>query len=357
MGSTGILISNPHLTNKSICFQCLNSSTTSKNILPIKKRKPRVLGFSSKNHFKKFDKIVCSAVEDVAEQQRESGSDSVNGAGSGVEDRPDSIDEASDNPFLNDKSDDEGNSIYNFLYPNKELLPDDKEMSIYDHLDELRQRVFTSVLAVGAAIVGCFTVSKDLIMFLEAPVKSQGVRFLQLAPGEFFFTSLKVSGYCGLLLGSPVIIYEIIAFVVPGLTRAERRFLGPIVLGSSILFYSGIVFSYYVLTPAALTFFVNYAEGVVESLWSIDQYFEFILVLMFSTGLSFQVPVIQLLLGQLGLVSSEQMLSIWRYVVVGSVIAAAILTPSTDPLTQMLLAGPLMGLYLGGASLVKLLGR
>lgn len=100
---------------------------------------------------------------------------------------------------------------------------------------------------------------------------------------------LQVSGYCGLLLGSPVILYEIIAFVLPGLTRAERRFLGPIVLGSSVLFYAGIAFSYWVLTPAALNFFVNYAEGVVESLWSIDQYFEFVLVLMFSTGLSFQV--------------------------------------------------------------------
>lgn len=100
---------------------------------------------------------------------------------------------------------------------------------------------------------------------------------------------MQVSGYCGLLLGSPVILYEIIAFVIPGLTKAERRFLGPIVLGSSVLFYSGIAFSYFVLTPAALTFFVNYAEGVVESLWSIDQYFEFVLVLMFSTGLSFQV--------------------------------------------------------------------
>lgn len=103
---------------------------------------------------------------------------------------------------------------------------------------------------------------------------------------------MQVSGYCGLLLGSPVILYEIIAFVVPGLTKAERRFLGPIVFGSSILFYAGIVFSYYVLTPAALTFFVSYAEGVVESLWSIDQYFEFVLVLMFSTGLSFQVKFI-----------------------------------------------------------------
>lgn len=86
-----------------------------------------------------------------------------------------------------------------------------------------------------------------------------------------------------------MILYEIIAFVLPGLTRAERRFLGPIVFGSSLLFYAGLAFSYWVLTPAALNFFVNYAEGVVESLWSIDQYFEFVLVLMFSTGLSFQV--------------------------------------------------------------------
>ncbi|KAK9223142.1 hypothetical protein WN944_011584 [Citrus x changshan-huyou] len=247
--------------------------------------------------------------------------------------------------------------LYNFLYPDKELLPDDKEMSIFDHLEELRQRIFVSVLAVGAAILGCFAYSKELIMFLEAPVKSEGVRFLQLAPGEFFFTTLKVSGYCGLLLGSPVILYEIIAFVLPGLTRAERRFLGPIVLGSSVLFYAGIAFSYWVLTPAALNFFVNYAEGVVESLWSIDQYFEFVLVLMFSTGLSFQVPVIQLLLGQVGLVTSDQMLSIWRYVVVGAVIAAAVLTPSTDPVTQMLLAAPLLGLYFGGAWMVKLTGR
>lgn len=101
--------------------------------------------------------------------------------------------------------------------------------------------------------------------------------------------ALQVSGYCGLLLGSPVILYEIIAFVVPGLTRSEKKLLAPVVLGSSFLFYAGLAFSYAILTPAALNFFVSYAEGVVESLWSIDQYFEFVLVLMFSTGLSFQV--------------------------------------------------------------------
>ncbi|KAI3763803.1 hypothetical protein L2E82_13800 [Cichorium intybus] len=276
----------------------------------------------------------------------------IGGGGGIVEDKPKVVDEIKE-----DTQPENGGAIYNFLYPDKELLPEDKEMSIFDHLEELRERLFISVLAVGAAILGCFVYSKELIMLLEAPVSSQGVRFLQLAPGEFFFTTIKVSGYCGILLGSPVILYEIIAFVLPGLTKSERKFLAPIVLGSSILFYAGIAFSYSVLTPAALNFFVTYAEGVVESLWSIDQYFEFVLVLMFSTGLSFQVPVIQLLLGQVGLVSGDQMLSIWRYVVVGAVIAAAIVTPSTDPLTQLLLAGPLLGLYFGGAWTVKFIGR
>ncbi|KAG9155064.1 hypothetical protein Leryth_011044 [Lithospermum erythrorhizon] len=352
MISTNVLSYNLPIINSKY-LKCSNSSKKiPKHYLHFGQRGASRLNFcSSKNEWKKFNGLVCFAVEDGINNMQDSSAtistvDKLNVNG-GVE----------GSTSQNNGSDNEGSPIYDFLYPNKELLPDDKEMTIFDHLEELRNRIFVSVIVVGACILGCFAFSKELIMLLEAPVSAQGVRFLQLAPGEFFFTTLKVSGYCGLLIGSPVIVYEIIAFVVPGLTRAERQFLAPIVLGSSILFYAGIAFSYLVLTPAALTFFVNYAEGVVESLWSIDQYFEFVLVLMLSTGLSFQVPVIQLLLGQVGLVSSEQMLSIWRYVVVGSVVAAAILTPSTDPLTQMLLAGPLLGLYLGGAYMVKLSGR
>uniref|UniRef100_A0A7C9D4Y6 Sec-independent protein translocase protein TatC n=1 Tax=Opuntia streptacantha TaxID=393608 RepID=A0A7C9D4Y6_OPUST len=329
---------------------CLNSlsANSSHRFLPqlvqLGSKRPRLrLNYSAKKLPRKWSRTICFAADDLKQNEQVPVSSVV------VEDRPDES--------VNIGQEKGQSALYDLLYPSKELLPDDKEMSIFDHLEELRQRIFVSVLGVGAAILGCFAFSKDLIMVLEAPVKEQGVRFLQLAPGEFFFTTLKVSGYCGLLLGSPVILYEIIAFVLPGLTRAERRFLGPIVLGSSVLFYAGITFSYFVLTPAALNFFVSYAEGAVESLWSIDQYFEFVLVLMFSTGLSFQVPVIQLLLGQTGLVSGDQMLSIWRYVVVGAVVVAAVLTPSTDPLTQVLLAGPLLGLYLGGAWMVKLSGR
>ena len=159
-------------------------------------------------------------------------------------------------------------------------------MPIWDHLDELRERVLLAALAAAVAVAGCFAFSRDLVVFLEAPVADQGVRFLQLSPGEFFFTTLKVAGYAGLLLATPTVLYEIVAYVVPGLTRSERKLLAPIIFGSGILFYAGLVFSYEVLTPAALNFFVAYADGAVESLWSIDQYFEFVLVLMLSTGKS-----------------------------------------------------------------------
>lgn len=275
---------------------------------------------------------------------------SSSGLGSVVEDRPLEVSQEDGDTSTNSAP----GRLSSFLYPSKEELPDDVEMNLFDHLDELRNRILVSVAVVGVAILGCFTYAKDLIVFLEAPVYSQGVRFLQLSPGEYFFTTIKVAGYSGLLLGSPVILYEIIAFILPGLTRSERKLLWPIVFGSSILFYTGLAFSYAVLAPAALNFLVSYAEGAVESLWSIDQYFEFVLILLLSTGLAFQVPVVQLLLGQTRLVSGDQMLSVWRYVVVGAVVVAAVLTPSTDPVTQLLLAGPLIGLYLGGAFLVKL---
>ncbi|MGH7999951.1 MAG: twin-arginine translocase subunit TatC [Brasilonema sp.] len=234
-------------------------------------------------------------------------------------------------------------------------LPGEVEMSIFDHLEELRQRIFYSLIAVAVGIVGCFIAVKPIVKLLEVP--AQGVKFLQLAPGEYFFVSMKVAGYSGLVLSSPFVLYQIIQFVLPGLTRRERRFIGPVVLGSSFLFAGGLVFAYLLLVPAALKFFISYGADVVEQLWSIDKYFEFILLLLFSTGLAFQIPIIQTLLGALGIVSSGQMLSGWRYVLLGAVILGAILTPSTDPFTQTLLAGAVVGLYFGGIGLVKLVGK
>lgn len=141
--------------------------------------------------------------------------------------------------------------VRSFLYPGEEELPDDVNMTIWEHLEELRDRALVSAGACGVAVLLCFCFAKDLVIFLEQPVIDQ-VKFLQLGPGEYFFTTVKVAGYCGLLLGAPVVLYEAIAYVVPGLTKDERKFLAPIVLGSSVLFYAGIGFAYAVLTPAAL---------------------------------------------------------------------------------------------------------
>lgn len=232
-------------------------------------------------------------------------------------------------------------------------LPDEVEMSLFDHLEELRQRIFYALIAVALGIAGCFVFVKPIVQLLEVP--AQGIKFLQLAPGEFFFVTLKVAGYSGFLVASPFILYQIILFVLPGLTRGERRILGPVFLGSSFLFLGGLVFAYKLLIPAAITFFINYGEDVVEQLWSIDRYFEFVLLLLLSTGLAFQVPVIQIILGFIGIVTAKQMLSAWRYVMMGGVVLGAILTPSTDPLTQSLLAGAVIGLYFGGIGLVFLL--
>nr|WP_299413968.1 twin-arginine translocase subunit TatC [Acaryochloris sp. IP29b_bin.148] len=231
----------------------------------------------------------------------------------------------------------------------------DVEMSLFEHLEELRQRIFYALIAVAIAIIGSFFKVNWIVKILERP--AQDVKFLQLAPGEYFFVSLKVAAYSGILVASPFILYQIIQFVLPGLTRSERRLLGPIVLGSSVLFFVGILFAYVALIPAALNFFIQYGADVVEQLWSIDRYFEFVLLLLFSTGIAFQIPVIQLLLGLTGIVSSRQMLSGWRYVILGAAILGAVLTPSTDPLTQSLLGGAVVGLYFGGIGLVMVTGH
>ena len=232
---------------------------------------------------------------------------------------------------------------------------DDLEMSLFDHLEELRQRIFYSLIAIAVSVGSCFAFVKPIVQLLEVP--AQGVKFLQLAPGEYFFVSIKVAGYMGLLLSAPFLLYQTIAFVIPGLTRREKRFLAPIVLGSSVLFLGGLWFSYVALIPAALNFFITYGQDVVEQAWSIDLYFEFVLLLMFSTALAFQIPVVQALLGFLGIVSSQTMLAAWKYVLLGAAVLGAVITPSTDPLTQSLLGGAVLALYFGGVGIVKVLGK
>ena len=225
-------------------------------------------------------------------------------------------------------------------------------MPLVDHLEELRQRVLRSLLAVVLAALACLVAVKPLVRMLEEPASS--IRFLQLAPGEFLFVSFKVAGYAGLTLALPYILYQGLAFVLPGLTRNERRLIAPAVAGSAVLFLGGLAFAWWALVPAALRFLVSYGADVVEPLWSIERYLDFVLLLMLATGLAFQLPVLQLLLGLFGLITWTRMLAAWRWVVLAAALAGAVLTPSTDPVTMLLLAGAITALYLIGVGLVAL---
>ncbi|QNG26026.1 MULTISPECIES: twin-arginine translocase subunit TatC [unclassified Synechococcus] len=223
-------------------------------------------------------------------------------------------------------------------------------MPLTDHLEELRQRVLKSLLAVVIAALGCLVAVKPLVRLLEAPAGS--IHFLQLAPGEFLFVSFKVAGYTGLTLALPFVLYQGLAFVLPGLTRKERRLIAPAVAGSAVLFLAGLAFAWWALVPAALRFLVSYGADVVEPLWSIERYLDFVLLLMLATGLAFQLPVLQLLLGLFGLITWKRMLAAWRWVVLAAALAGAVLTPSTDPITMLLLGGAITALFLVGVGLV-----
>ena len=225
-------------------------------------------------------------------------------------------------------------------------------MPLVDHLEELRQRVLRSLIAVLLAAGISLLVVRPLVRILEAPAGS--IRFLQLAPGEFLFVSIKVAGYAGLTAALPYILYQILAFVLPGLTQRERRLIAPAVAGSAILFIAGLFFAWWSLVPAALGFLISYGADVVEPIWSIERYLDFVLLLMLATGLAFQIPVLQVLLGALGLVKWKKMLSAWRWVVITAAVAGAVLTPSTDPITMLLLATAISTLFFIGVGLVAL---
>lgn len=231
----------------------------------------------------------------------------------------------------------------------------DIQMSIFEHLEELRYRAIKAIIFFIITTGISFTYVNEISFLLKQP--AMGVKFLQLAPGEYFFSSIKISSYTGLIISSPFIIYQIVLFILPGLTVKETRFFLPILISSILLFFIGIYFSYTILIPAALHFFINYGSNIVEPLWSFEQYFDFILILLISTGLAFQIPIIQVIIGLVGLISSKQMIHSWKYIVLLSTVISAILTPSTDPFTQLFLSLAILVLYFTGVCILIILNK
>lgn len=237
-----------------------------------------------------------------------------------------------------------------------EASHDSAEMTLLEHLKELRNRILVSALALVISTVFCFAFWQTIIGWLLAPARADHPDFklTVFSPTETIGVFFKVGLYGGLLLASPVFIYEVLAFVVPGLTPKEKKILLPGIFGTVFFLLAGMAFAYWVILPASLGFLLDFGGGQFDEKIGAQQYMSFATRIIFWVGLAFELPMVLMLAARLGLVRARQLLAFWRYAIVIVFVVAAIVTPTPDPWTQSLVAGPLLVLYFVGIFLAWL---
>lgn len=225
-------------------------------------------------------------------------------------------------------------------------------MPLLSHLDELRVRLIRVLIAAAVGCAICFAFAQPIWDALVAPmnqalIQTERGTMAITEPLEGFLTYLKVAGLAGLLLSSPVIFYQIWAFVAPGLYPKERKHITPLVVASTFLFMLGASFGYFVIFDVAFPFFIEITEALdtkVQAVLSINAYLSLVTKLLIAFGLCFQLPVVCYFLARIGLIDHKDLIRGFRYSVVGMFVISAIITPP-DVLSQVLMAGPLIVLY------------
>ena len=233
------------------------------------------------------------------------------------------------------------------------------EGTLISHLLELRDRLLRALVAVAIAFVPCVLNANALFTFLSRPLLEKlppGGNLIATGVMSPFTTPFKLSFFAALMLAMPYVIYQLWAFVAPGLYRKERRFAVPLLVSSILLFYTGIAFAYYFVFPAMFRFFASTTPQGVAMMTDINNYLDFVLTMFFCFGLAFEVPVAVVLLVLTGVVRIEKLRKNRGYVLIGIFILAALLTPP-DAIAQCSLAVPMYLLYEGGILMARLLSR
>ena len=227
---------------------------------------------------------------------------------------------------------------------------DDGSMSLTNHLEELRSRIIKCLISVG--ICSCFTFSfvEEIMHYISKPAGK--LYFMQ--PSEAFFTYLKVAVVAGFLI---VIFYHIWRFFLPALTKSERGILGLIVPISVLLFFGGLAFSFFLVLPAGIRFFMGFGGEDLEALFSVNKYFDFVIAFVLPFGFVFELPLIITILGKLGILTSQFLQRYRKIVFFLSFVIGAIITPTPDVFTQSMIAIPMILLYEIGYLIVKYILR
>jgi len=236
----------------------------------------------------------------------------------------------------------------------------DRESSFWSHLQELRRRLLISVLAVvagvGLAIAFYGPILRVLIRPIEPKLAELGTILVFTEVTEMFGVVMKTSLIVGLVAASPVVMYELIMFVTPGLTTKERRYLFIFLPGALLSFAGGVAFGYFVLLPPALRFLLGFGSDIAEPMIRIGNYVNVTVMLLFWIGVSFETPLVMFLLSKIGLVSYRGFARWRRYWILVAFLLGAVITPTFDPVNQCLVALPLIVLYEVGILLARLFG-
>ena len=235
----------------------------------------------------------------------------------------------------------------------------DREQPLMSHLLELRSRLVRAAVSVLIVFAVLSPFMKHIFDLLSQPLMAalpQGVKMLSTGVVAPFFVPLKVTLFLAFLIALPYVLYQVWAFIAPGLYKREKRLIFPILASSIVMFALGMLYCYFIVFRMVFMFIAGYSPESVNFAPDIDAYFSFIITMFVAFGITFEVPIVVMVLNRMGVASYERMCKIRPYVIVGAFVVAAIVTPP-DVMSQCLLAVPLVVLYQVGLWCVKLFGK
>ncbi len=218
-----------------------------------------------------------------------------------------------------------------------------KDMTILGHFTELRKRLLVMIVALAVGVIASFAFSQKIAEYLAAPIGGLSA-MSSIEVTENVSAFMKISMLSGVIIALPVIVFEILAFVIPGLKPSERKWIWMVIPVATVFFIGGVSFAYFVMLPAALPFLLDFM-GITTSPRP-SNYFSFVLNLMFWVGVCFEMPLVVFVLARLGIINVKGLLKQWRIAIIGSAVLAALITPTPDPVNMGLMMIPLLGLYI-----------
>jgi sec-independent protein translocase protein TatC len=224
---------------------------------------------------------------------------------------------------------------------------DEKELTLIDHLVELRDRILKCIISVIVFFLALFYFANDIYTFVAGPMIAalpEGASMIAIDPTSPFFTPFKLTFYVAFLISAPYILYQLWSFIAPGLYKNEKTLAIPLFISSVMLFYLGIAFAYYVLFGIVFDFFISVAPEGIQVAPDISSFLSFALTIFFAFGFAFEIPIAVFLCIWAGLAEPDSLAEKRPYVVVGCFIVAMLLTPP-DPFTQSMLALPMWALF------------